>query len=196
MALKYVMTNIPRIKTANVYELKSNIKAYPQIYKQYDELSDDYLGLIEGSAMILGFNLRYGDIVIDLSISSTITSKKIKRNGIFIYNGKHLQYLDRTLNGSGSIPSNFPTFTMFPLGYWKNIFNDHILWIQPPKKYKILGTRVFTDDYCIDTTNQGIIILIELLKGTENIIMYIPELNKTGIFFDVNLYQIYIHRKK
>jgi len=196
MSLKYVMTSIPRLKNANVYELKSNTKGYPQIFKQYDELSQEYLTLVEGSAMILGFNLRYGDIVVDLSISRTISSKKIVRNGIFIFNGKHLQYSDRTLNGSGTIPSNFPSFTIFPLDYWKNVFNDHILWIQPPKTYKILETKVFTDLYNITTTIHGIITLIEILNRSENIIMYISDYSKNEIFFDINLYEIYNHRKK
>ena len=183
MSLKYVMTAVPRLRNANVYKLKSNSKGYPMIYQQYDDMSMEYLQLVEGSALLLGFNLRYGDIVIDQSIAGTVSSKKIPRNGIFIFNGKHLQYLDRTLNGSGSTPSNFPSFTNFPLGYWKDLFIDNIIWIEPPTSYKILDNKIITASYTIMTTPDAMNTLLNLIAGNTNIIMYIPKLTENIIYY-------------
>jgi hypothetical protein len=196
MSLAYVMTRIPRLQGANVYKLKSNSKGYPMIYQQYDEMSQEYLQLVEGAALLLGFNLRYGDIVIDESIAGTISPKRIPRNGIFIFDSKHLQYLDRTLNGSGTIPNNFPSFTIFPIGFWKDIFIDNVLWIEPPPSYKILNNKIITNLYTIITTPNAMSTLLNLMTGDKNIIMHIPKLDQNIIYFDLNLYEIYIHRKK
>lgn len=185
---------IPRRNGANIYKFKSLNMNWNKYFESYDKTTDECITLVEGIALTLNFNLRYGDIVIDESIAGTISAKKITRKGVFIYNGKHLQYLDCTLNGSGSIPRNFPSFTTFSIGYWKDIFIDNILWIQAPQSYKIINNKLITPLYTIITTSDGMKVLMNLIVASESIITYNRDKNNE-IYFDINLYNIYNHRK-
>jgi hypothetical protein len=148
--------------------------------------------------MISLISLRYGDIIIDKSIQGTIGyigGMKVPRNGILIFNGIQLQYLDRTLNGSGTIPSNFPSFTIFKLGYWGKIFNDNIIWIEPINKFTVVGNMIKTEYYNILTTDESIRVLVELLNGSENIITHIPDMKIPVLHFDIELHESYKKRK-
>lgn len=195
MALEDSLVKEPREDFAKVYKVRSSNKKNLENYKLYDTMSKSYLDIIKKITTTSNVELRYGDLVIDLSMENTLDEKKVARNGILIFNGDDLQYLDRTLNSSGTIPSNFPTFSKFPLGYWGNIFNDKIIWVQPTKDYKTLENKLITDKYKIIAPQETLEDLKSLMRGTDNIIFYVPDMKIPVLQFDSLLNKIYLHRK-
>jgi hypothetical protein len=185
----------PRISAPAIHKIKlSHIGPYKKI-EMYDNYSSELLMEIQYYLESNNFILRNGDIIVETDIDHTVFFKDVIRNGITIFNGKKVQYLDRTLNKAGTLPCNFISCSDFKLGYWDKIFNDNIVWLKPTPQYHIEvdskneGFYAVTPDYRVYMVNIQATFFYQLMNSEFSILVVKDE--KNNLFFNSNLHNVY-----
>jgi hypothetical protein len=185
----------PRVTSPHIHKIKvKNIGYYKKI-NLYDNFSSDLLIEIQYFLETNGHVLRRGDIIIETDIQNTVFFKDIIRSGMVIFDGKNIQYLDRTLNKSGTLPCNFTSCTDFKIGYWDQIFNDNIVWLKPNPKFntnidaKSENSVFTTEDYQICVPIDQFSFFTQLMN-LEFSILVIKD-SKNNLSFNIKLFNIY-----
>jgi hypothetical protein len=179
----------PRIKNAKIFEIRLKQFSIGIKIVKYDSLDRNLLIEMENYILLNGIHIKKGDIIVEKDIKNTKYINGIIRNGMTIFNGKHLQYLDRTLNQTGMIPCNFLSYTDFKLGHWDHIFNDNIIWLKPTTDFKFTETEIITSKYKIYCDAINMHFLQKLMIS--HLAVLLLKMDDNTLYFDKNLFDIY-----
>ena len=178
---------LPRINGPKIHKIKLEVKYDKN--KAYDSYNPELCNNIQSHLELYSESLRNGDIAIETDIENTLVFKDVIRLGMFIFNGKTFQYLDRSLNKSGSIPCNFVSCNMFKLGYWDSIFKDNLVWIKPNQSFNISNNFFITNSYTIYVDNEQIDFFRQLMNSSFSILVFKDD--KNNLAFNRYLFDIY-----